>query len=103
MNVALASLARACVLAAALAAGLGAARAETATATFAGGCFWCMQGPFDDLPGVVRTTAGYTGGTKDKPTYAQVSAGGTGHFEAVQVTYDPAIAFSDLFRSENAS
>ncbi|PZV04917.1 MAG: peptide-methionine (S)-S-oxide reductase [Leptolyngbya sp.] len=61
-----------------------------ATATFAGGCFWCMEGPFDDLEGVISTTSGYTGGTKVAPTYAEVSAGSTGHVEAVQVVYDPA-------------
>ena len=66
------------------------ATATLATATFAGGCFWCMEGPFDALPGVVATTAGYTGGSAAKPTYEQVSAGGTGHAEAVQVVYDPA-------------
>ncbi len=59
------------------------------TATFAGGCFWCMEGPFDVLDGVVATTAGYTGGALPNPTYEQVSAGGTGHAESVQVTYDP--------------
>ena len=60
-----------------------------AKATFAGGCFWCMQKPFDVLPGVVSTTAGYTGGEKKDPTYEEVSAGGTGHAESVQVLYDP--------------
>ncbi|NUO82509.1 peptide-methionine (S)-S-oxide reductase MsrA [candidate division KSB1 bacterium] len=59
-----------------------------ATATFAGGCFWCMEAPFDKLPGVASTISGYTGGFKKKPTYEEVSAGGTGHAEAVQVTYD---------------
>lgn len=58
-------------------------------ATFAGGCFWCMEKPFDELPGVVDTTSGYTGGTVENPSYYQVSAGNTGHVEAVQVTYDP--------------
>jgi peptide-methionine (S)-S-oxide reductase len=61
-----------------------------ATATFAGGCFWCMEPPFETLPGVVSVTSGYTGGTVDRPTYEQVSAGGTGHAEAVQIVYDPA-------------
>ncbi len=61
----------------------------TATAVFAGGCFWCMEPPFDKLPGVVATTSGYTGGQKTNPTYREVSAGGTGHIEAVQVVYDP--------------
>jgi peptide-methionine (S)-S-oxide reductase len=60
-----------------------------AQATFAGGCFWCMEHPFDELPGVLDTTSGYTGGTVANPSYAQVSAGNTGHVEAVQVTYDP--------------
>ena len=59
-------------------------------ATFAGGCFWCMEAPFDKLPGVVSVTAGYTGGQVKNPTYEQVSAGGTGHAEAVQIVYDPA-------------
>ena len=59
-------------------------------ATFAGGCFWCMEAPFDKLPGVVSVTSGYTGGTMKNPTYKQVSAGGTGHAEAVQIVYDPA-------------
>jgi len=58
-------------------------------ATFAGGCFWCMEAPFDKLPGVVSVTAGYTGGKAIKPTYEQVSAGGTGHTEAVQIVFDP--------------
>lgn len=58
-------------------------------ATFAGGCFWCMEAPFDTLPGVVSVTVGYTGGTVENPTYEQVSSGGTGHTEAVQIVFDP--------------
>jgi peptide-methionine (S)-S-oxide reductase len=64
--------------------------AETAKATFAGGCFWCMQPPFATLPGVISTTVGYTGGHTKNPTYEQVSAGGSGHAESVQIIYDPA-------------
>jgi peptide-methionine (S)-S-oxide reductase len=60
-----------------------------ATATFAGGCFWCMEQPFDELPGVVSTTAGYTGGSVQAPSYEQVSSGTTGHAEAVQIRFDP--------------
>lgn len=63
--------------------------AATAKATFAGGCFWCMEAPFDVLPGVISTTSGYIGGTKKNPTYQEVSSGRTGHTEAVQVLYDP--------------
>ncbi|HAM32906.1 MAG TPA: peptide-methionine (S)-S-oxide reductase [Deltaproteobacteria bacterium] len=62
-----------------------------AKATFAGGCFWCMEHPFDELAGVVSVTSGYTGGQKKNPTYREVSDGGTGHAEAVQVVYDPAV------------
>lgn len=60
-----------------------------AKATFAGGCFWCMEHPFDELDGVVSTTSGYTGGHTVDPTYPEVSAGGTGHTEAVKIEYDP--------------
>jgi len=63
--------------------------AAHATATFAGGCFWCMEPPFDKLDGVISTTSGYTGGSQPDPTYKQVSHGGTGHAEAVQIVYDP--------------
>ena len=59
------------------------------TAIFAGGCFWCMEHPFDEVDGVISTTSGYTGGHKENPTYKQVSRGGTGHTEAVRVVYDP--------------
>lgn len=65
------------------------AQAEEAVAVFAGGCFWCMEPPFDELEGVVSTTSGYTGGTTPNPSYEQVSAGGTGHAEAVEIVYDP--------------
>lgn len=58
-------------------------------ATFAAGCFWNIQEEFDKLEGVIRTTAGYTGGSKEKPTYEEVSSGTTGHVEAVQVEYNP--------------
>jgi len=61
----------------------------SATAIFAGGCFWCMEPPFEGLPGVLSTTVGYTGGTKKNPTYEEVSSGGTGHAEAIQIVYDP--------------
>lgn len=60
-----------------------------AVATFAGGCFWCMEPPFDKVDGVLSTTSGYTGGNIENPTYEQVSSGVTGHAEAVQITYDP--------------
>lgn len=63
--------------------------ATTAQAIFAGGCFWCMEPPFDNLPGVVSTTSGYIGGHTHNPTYGQVSNGSTGHAEAVRVVYDP--------------
>ena len=61
---------------------------DTALATFAGGCFWCVEEAFDKVPGVVSTTSGYTGGRTPDPGYEDVSAGRTGHAEAVQVVYD---------------
>ena len=64
--------------------------AKLETAIFAGGCFWCMEPPFDKLTGVKATTSGYTGGRTENPTYEEVSSGGTGHTEALKVTYDPA-------------
>lgn len=63
--------------------------AQTAKATFAGGCFWCMEPPFDELNGVISTTSGYIGGKTKNPTYEQVSTGTTGHTEALQIVYDP--------------
>ncbi len=61
----------------------------SSVATFAGGCFWCMEQPFDKIEGVLATTSGYAGGKKSNPTYEEVSGGGTGHTEVVQVLYDP--------------
>ena len=63
--------------------------AEFARATFAGGCFWCMEPPYDKVEGVVSTISGYIGGHTENPTYKEVSSGRTGHTEAVQITYDP--------------
>jgi len=63
--------------------------AKLEKATFAGGCFWCMEAPFDKLPGVVSVTPGYSGGSTKNPTYEQVSSGGTGHAEVVQIVFDP--------------
>ena len=64
--------------------------AEQAKAVFAGGCFWCMEEAFEKVEGVVSVTSGYMGGKKTNPTYEEVSAGGTGHAESVEVVYDPA-------------
>ena len=61
---------------------------DKAIATFAGGCFWCMEPPFDKLDGVLSTTSGYTDGHKANPSYKEVSAGTTGHTEAIQIEYD---------------
>ena len=66
------------------------ALADSKKATFAGGCFWCMEAPFDKLAGVSGVTVGYTGGRKTNPTYEQVSSGTTGHAEAVEIAYDSA-------------
>lgn len=80
-----------------LIAGTSAAAQEVKTATFAGGCFWCVESDFDKVPGVVETVSGYTGGTTANPTYKQVSAGGTGHFEAVRISYDPSrVTYAEL-------
>ncbi len=71
------------------------ASAAPARATFAGGCFWCMEPPYDKLPGVISTTSGYMGGKTKNPTYEQVSTGRTGHAEVVQVIYDPKVVGYD--------
>ncbi|MCM3767919.1 peptide-methionine (S)-S-oxide reductase MsrA [Neobacillus niacini] len=60
-------------------------------ATFAGGCFWCMVKPFDEQPGIISVVSGYTGGTVENPTYQQVCTDTTGHYEAVQITFDPEV------------
>jgi len=83
----------------AVSAGVGSAEpaGNHKTATFAGGCFWCMEPPFDALDGVISTTSGYIGGHLQDPTYKQVSRGGTGHAEAVQIVYDPQrISYAEL-------
>ncbi len=67
----------------------GATSAETRTAVFAGGCFWCVEADFEKVPGVIEAVSGYTGGTVANPTYRQVVRGGTGHLEAVRIDYDP--------------
>ena len=73
------------------------APAGTAKATFAGGCFWCMEPPYDKLPGVISTTSGYMGGHTKNPTYESISTGTTGHAEVVQVEYDPSkVSYSTL-------
>ncbi|MEQ9617767.1 MAG: peptide-methionine (S)-S-oxide reductase MsrA [Deltaproteobacteria bacterium] len=67
------------------------------TATFAGGCFWCMQPPFDNLEGVISTTVGYTGGTEKNPNYHEVCYGMTGHLESIQIVFDPArVSYHEL-------
>ncbi|RDV07504.1 peptide-methionine (S)-S-oxide reductase [Sphingorhabdus pulchriflava] len=72
-------------------------KTETATAIFAMGCFWCAEADFEKVDGVIDVVSGYTGGRTRNPTYEQVSAGGTGHYEAVRVTYDPAkVKYSEL-------
>lgn len=69
----------------------------TETAIFAGGCFWCTEADFEKVPGVTGAVSGYTGGTTADPTYEQVTAGGTGHYEAVQISYDPArVSYAQL-------
>ena len=67
----------------------GASAAEPQKAVFAGGCFWCVEADFDKVPGVLDTVSGFTGGTVENPSYKQVTYGDTGHYEAVEITYDP--------------
>lgn len=74
----------------ALALGTGAAQAATEKAIVAGGCFWCVESDFESVPGVKSVVSGYTGGTTANPTYKQVGKGGTGHYEAVEIAFDPA-------------
>ncbi|OEU60498.1 MAG: peptide-methionine (S)-S-oxide reductase [Desulfuromonadales bacterium C00003094] len=74
--------------------------AHTELAIFAGGCFWCMESPFEKLAGVLSVTSGYTGGQKLNPTYHEVSAGGTGHTEAVEIVFDPSqISYPQLLET----
>jgi methionine-S-sulfoxide reductase len=68
--------------------GVSMGQSEQGKATFAGGCFWCMEPAFDQLEGVLSTTVGYTGGTRENPTYGEISTGQTGHAEAIQVVFD---------------
>ncbi len=84
------SLLFALILLVAMLRALPAPAAGTETLTVAGGCFWCVESDFESVPGVIGAVSGYTGGKTESPTYDQVSKGGTGHYEAVQITFDPA-------------
>ena len=73
------------------------AQTKYETAVFAGGCFWCMEAPFEKLEGVIEVVSGYSGGQKENPGYKEVSAGGTGHLEAIRITYEPSkITYAEL-------
>ena len=77
--------------------GLGAAQADQKTAVVAGGCFWCVEKDFESVAGVASVVSGFAGGKTANPTYKQVTAGGTGHYEAVQITYDDSqVSYADL-------
>jgi len=79
---------------------VGMTKPEREQATFAGGCFWCMEPPFEKLEGVTEVAAGYTGGTEGRPTYEAVSSGTTGHVEAVRITYDPStVGYEELLET----
>ena len=70
---------------------------KTATATFGGGCFWCMDAVYQYVPGIIKITSGFAGGSTDHPTYEQVCTGRTGHAEVIQITYDPAkVSYNQL-------
>src|SRR5438445_4880384 len=69
-------------------------------ATFAGGCFWGVEHPFNEIPGVIEAVSGYAGGTRDNPTYEQVCSGRTSHAEAVEVTFDPSkVTYAELLNA----
>ncbi|MDT8857627.1 peptide-methionine (S)-S-oxide reductase MsrA [Paracoccaceae bacterium Fryx2] len=78
---------------------LSAAAAHAEKAILAGGCFWCIEADFETVPGVTNVVSGYTGGAAENPTYKQVTAGGTGHYEAVEITFDPGrISYAEVLR-----
>ncbi len=90
---------KAAMLALVAAVALSAQRATAETAVFAGGCFWCIEADFEKVPGVTGAVSGFAGGTSKDPTYDDVSDGGTGHYEAVQITFDPArVSYDELLR-----
>lgn len=79
--------------------GKGAKAAELETLTVAGGCFWCVEADFERVKGVTEVVSGYTGGTTANPTYKQVTGGGTGHYEAVQIRFDPDVVSEETLLS----